>query len=113
MQPFRHINKENIKMIINGKEYHLPKLSFNTMCRLEEMGVSLTELNKMPMATIRAFAALAIGSIDKAGEELEKHLISGGELTDILDEIKTAVNESGFFQALGRKNKNQKNQPRA
>lgn len=99
-------------MIINGKEYRLPKLSFNTMCRLEEMGVSLTELNKMPMATIRAFTALAVGSPEKAGEELEQHLISGGELTDILDEIKTAVNESGFFQALGKKKETaKKSQP--
>lgn len=29
-------------MKINGTEYTMPELNFNTMCKLEDMGVSLT-----------------------------------------------------------------------
>ncbi len=90
-------------MIINGKKYVLPELSFNTMCRLEEMGASLSEIGQKPMAAIRAFTALAVGTPEKAGEELEKHLTDGGDLKEIVDEITRAVNESGFFQALSKK----------
>ena len=74
------------------------------MCKLEDMGLNFTALDKKPLETIRAFVALAMnGDIAKAGKELEEHLIAGYDVEDIMKEISRAVTESGFFRALGKR----------
>lgn len=88
-------------MKINNKEYTLPELNFNTLCELEDMGVSLSDFNTKAMSTVRAFIALEMGGdLNKAGKEFEAHLINGGDVKQIVDEINKTVNESGFFRAL-------------
>lgn len=88
-------------MIINDKEYRIPELDFNAMCKLEDMGISLTEMDKKVLTTIRGFMALAIdGDMETAGNELEKHLASGGSMEPIMEDINKAVSESGFFRSL-------------
>ena len=55
-------------MKINGTEYTMPELNFNTMCKLEDMGVSLTEMDQKVLTTVRGFLALAMGDdMEKAG----------------------------------------------
>ena len=102
-------------MILNGNHYEIPELTFNTVCRMEEMGISLTEIEKKPMAAIRGFLALAVGDTEKAGNELEAHILNGGNLESITREINKAVSESGFFQKLaanaGKKTKTVKMNP--
>ncbi len=90
-------------MKINGKIYKMPELSFNAMCQLEDMGISLADFEKKPMAAIRGFLALAIGDAETAGRELEEHIVGGGDFTEIVEEITKAVQDSGFFQALSTK----------
>lgn len=90
-------------MKINGKTYKMPELNFNAMCQLEDMGISLADFEKKPMAAIRGFLALAIGDTETAGRELEAHIVNGGDFTDIVGEITKAVQDSGFFQALSTK----------
>ncbi len=90
-------------MTINGKTYKMPELSFNAVCQLEDMGISLADFDKKPMAAIRGFLALAIGDTETAGRELEAHIVNGGDFTEIIGEISKAVQESGFFQALSTK----------
>lgn len=88
-------------MKINGNEYKIPELNFNTMCMLEDMGLSLTNMDKKVLGTVRAFLALAMdGDEKKAGAEIEAHLINGGNLEEFMSEINEAVQNSGFFQAL-------------
>jgi len=88
-------------MKINGKEYVLPELNFNTMCRLEEIGISLTDMDKRILSAVRGFLALAMGDdLNKAGLEMEQHLAAGGTLDDMMIEINEAVENSGFFQGL-------------
>lgn len=95
-------------MKINGKSYCIPELSFNSICELEAMGVSITSMDKHIMMTVRGFVALAMGGdIAKAGDEIQQHLMNGGSLDEIMPEITKAVNESGFFQAMGRNSKPQ------
>ena len=90
-------------MLINGKNYIMPELNFNTMCRLEEMGVALSDMDQKVLSTVRGFLALAIGGIwKKAGQELEAHLSKGGSLDQMLREINQAVENSGFFQGLAK-----------
>lgn len=90
-------------MIINGSKYTIPELDFNAMCMLEDMGVSLTEMDRKVLSTVRGFLALAMGGDhDKAGREMEAHLASGGSLDELVSEVNRAVSESGFFQALAK-----------
>ena len=87
-------------MVINGNTYKMPERSFNAVCRLEDMGISLADFDKKPMAAIRGFLALAVGDVETAGRELEAHIVNGGDFTEIVGEISKAVQDSGFFQAL-------------
>lgn len=91
-------------MIINGKTYAMPELDFNAMCMLEEMGLSLTDMDKKVLTTVRGFLALAMGGDYKeAGKELETHMADGGSLDQLLQEINQAVEESGFFRSLAKR----------
>lgn len=87
-------------MTINGKNYKLPEFSFETICELEDYGVSLTNLTDKPMKTVRAFAALAIGDAKVASKEIEEHIKNGGNLAEFVEEIQRSISESGFFQSL-------------
>ncbi|MDR0287862.1 MAG: hypothetical protein LBI03_09215 [Clostridiales bacterium] len=87
-------------MTVNGKAYKFPELTFNSMCELEDMGISLTDLEQKPMTVIRGFLALAMGDIETVGKELESHIANGGNFEEILSEITKAVQNSGFFRAF-------------
>ncbi len=90
-------------MKINGKEYKIPELNFNTMCILEDQGVSLTSMDEKMLSTVRGFVSLAMGGdFDRAGDEIEAHLANGGNFDEIIKEIEGAVKESGFFRALSK-----------
>lgn len=85
---------------INGKTYDVPKLDFDTVCQLEENGISLLAMNDRnpKIATmLRAFAAWIIGCTPhEASAEIQAHLEAGGNITDLLTAITTALNDSGF-----------------
>ena len=88
-------------MKINENEYKLPELNFNAMCRLEDMGVSLVDMDKRVLSTVRGFLALAMDDdMERAGVEIEEHLSNGGSLEPLMEDINRAVSESGFFRSL-------------
>lgn len=90
-------------MKINKKSYKSAPMNFNTVCQLEEMGISLTELDKKVMSALRAYLAICMGTdIETAGNELEKHLINGGSMDELTETLNKAVEDSGFFQALSK-----------
>lgn len=94
---------------INNKSYDVPKLDFDTVCQLEENGISLLAMNERnpKIATmLRAFTAWIIGCTPReASAEIQAHLESGGNITDLLTAITTALNDSGFSKG-NRQNKN-------
>lgn len=89
-------------MIINGKELKL-EITFNTICQLEDIGVSLGE-DRKTMSMLRGFVAIGLGiSPDEAGEEIEKFVEGGGDITELVKAMSDAMENSGFFQALAKK----------
>ena len=96
-------------VIINGKNYDVPKLDFDTVCQLEENGISLLAMNEAnpKIATmLRAFVAWIIGTSPRnASAEIQAHLENGGSITDLLTAITTALNDSGFSKG-NRQNQN-------
>ena len=89
-------------MIINGKELKL-EITFNTICQLEDIGVSLGE-DRKTMSMLRGFVAIGLGiSPDEAGEEIEKFVEDGGDITELVKAMSDSMENSGFFQSLAKK----------
>ena len=92
---------------INGKNYVPAELTFNNVCKMEEMGASLTDAKNRSMSMIRAYVAITMNAPEEfAGAELEKHVIGGGKIDEVAEAMSEAIEESGFFQAL-QKNEEQ------
>jgi len=93
-----------MKMItINGRTYSRAEMDYNMLCDLEDMGISISEIKGKSMSFIRAYLAKCMGEdAETAGKELNQHFINGGKMEDIMDVIKEVIEESGFFQALGK-----------
>ena len=86
---------------INGKTYTAKKFGYNTLCDLEDMGVSLEKMVQKPMSAVRAYFALHLGNDQElAGEEIENHIIAGGTFEDLIDVMNAEMEDSGFFRAL-------------
>ena len=95
-------------MRINGRDYRIPELDFGTVRRLEENGISFFDLQKPKkkyFSIITAFAGLATQmEPEEVDFVLQQHLLGGGSFEGYLEEITKAVETSGFFQAMMKKN---------
>lgn len=85
---------------INGREYEVPQMDFNTVVELEENGVSLlamSEDNPKIATMLRAFVAWIMNtSAKRAGQEIQEHLANGGNLIDLVSVLTEALENSGF-----------------
>lgn len=89
---------------VNGKRYNAKPFDFNTVCDLEDSGVPITEMAKKPMSMARAYFAICYGGDkEKAGQEIQAHVIGGGNLNEIYTVMGEEMNDSDFFQALNQK----------
>lgn len=86
---------------INGNTYPIKTMDVNMLCDLEDMGISMNEMQSKSFSFIRAILSIWMG-VDpkKAGREIELHLMNGGSLEEIMDGIKVAMEESDFFRHL-------------
>ena len=86
---------------INGKLYQAREITFNAICELEDAGVSLTEIEQKPISTVRSYFAICLGgNKEYAGQEIERHIINGGNLDEIMTAFREELADSEFFQAL-------------
>lgn len=89
---------------VNGKTYTARPFDFNTVCDLEDSGVSLANIKDKPMSAVRAYFTLCYpGDKETAGKEIENHLIGGGDMVGIIEAMNKEMEESDFFQALSKK----------
>ena len=93
---------------INGKEYTMPKMTFDAICELEERGVYLMSMDKNDrrFATmIRGITAWIMDTDNaSASAELQEHISNGGNIADIVNAVTKAIEDSGFFaQGEGQK----------
>lgn len=90
---------------INKKAYGVKPVTFNAICELEELGLSLATLKdfkKNVFGTYRACFAFHSGlPVEVAGEEMGEHLCNGGTLDDFQPFFE-AVLESDFFKRLAK-----------
>lgn len=86
---------------INGKTYQSAEMTFNNVCRMEEMDAPITLGQKVSFSLMRGYLALCMNtSKDNAGEELEKHILSGGNFDELSDAMAEAIENSDFFRKL-------------
>ena len=92
---------------INGQDYKVPEVTFDTICKLEECGISLIELseNKRPKIALlsRAFVAWIMDiEPEKASVVIGEHIKNGGNIVEILDAVYAAIADAGFFGQGGQ-----------
>lgn len=98
-----------MKITVNGNEYEAAKYDFNAHCAMQEMGVDVFEIKKKPMLAARAYFALSSGmDLEDAGKEIEKHIIGGGEMVDIIVALLKEMEASDFFQSIVQTKKEKK-----
>lgn len=90
---------------VNNKRYEAVPFDFNTICDLEDFGVSMSDMQKKAMSATRAYFALCTPSRDLsyAGNEMQAHIISGGKFDDIIKAMTKEMTESDFFRAMQEK----------
>ena len=91
---------------VNGKEYKEAEITFNAVCELEEMGCPLTSIKNSSFSVARAYLALCMGggnnAKELAGQEIQKHVIAGGDISWIVEAFGKAIENSDFFQSLNK-----------
>ena len=94
-----------MKFTINGNEYEGAKYDYNTHCAFQEYGVTALDIRKKPESVLRAYLAISTGMTpEEAGEEIEKHIIGGGNLEELAIGLIKEMGKSDFFQAIVKKN---------
>lgn len=91
---------------INEKLYKAKKFDFNTICDLEDMGISMSEAGRKPMSMARAYFALHLdGDRLLAGNQIEEHVAKGYDLESLYSAMSKEMDESDFFQNLSKRAK--------
>ena len=89
------------KAIIAGKEYEIPEITFEEICRLEENGIYLLNMDpkQRNVATILRGLVAWIMDVEpeQASEVIQEHIQNGGNIIDILDKVYEAIADAGFF----------------
>ena len=89
------------EIVINNHVYKPAEIDFNAVCMFEEMGIPISNAKGRDMSLLRAYLALCMNKpAENAGAELEAHVLSGGDISELASTLAEAIDESGFFRAL-------------
>ena len=88
-------------IVLNGQTYEIPEMTFEQICRLEENGVYLLNMNRKDRNVASMLRGIVAWIIDAepevASATIQAHLEKGGRIDDILVAVREAMEESGFF----------------
>ena len=88
-------------IVLNGQTYDIPEMTFEQICRLEENGVYLLNMNRKDRNVASMLRGIVAWIIDAepevASATIQAHLEKGGRIDDILIAVREAMEESGFF----------------
>ena len=77
---------------INRKVYKAKEFDFNLVCDLEDEGISLEVMQDKPMSMMRAYFGICAGiGKNEAGEEMQKHIVSGGSFEEMVEAMSDAI----------------------
>ena len=96
------------RFTVNGVTYTAKPFDFDLICDLEEMGIEIDKIQKMPMSLIRAYFALCAGVEPTiASSWIQTHLTKGGKMDDITEAMAKEMEESDFFRSLDQETKSE------
>lgn len=88
-------------IVLNGQSYDIPEMTFEQICRLEENGVYLLNLNRKDRNVASMLRGIVAWIMDAepevASATIQAHLENGGRIDDILVAVREAMENSGFF----------------
>lgn len=89
------------EITVNGKTYPTVEMTFNALCDMDEMGVSLEDFDSRHIIRfLRAYLALCMkASPEAAGVEIGAHVANGGTIEDLAACMTEAFEDGGFFRA--------------
>lgn len=94
---------------INGNVYKAKELDFNFLCDLSDAGIGIEEIDTKILSATRVYIASCMGvKPEIAGNEINAHIIKGGDLKDVVEVFSEKANESDFFLALGKNSEPEK-----
>jgi hypothetical protein len=90
---------------INGKKYKAKELTYSDFREMESFGLNLmtdiTSISAKTLSYISGYLAVCGGfGIEVADNEMNEHIINGGDFTEISEAFGESLNESRFFQAV-------------
>lgn len=93
---------------INNKQYNSVPFEFETMCQFEERGIEAEEIgNKKTFSVIKAYFSMCSGLPDViAGQEINSHVINGGDFVEIREVMEKEMDKSDFINAILNRAKN-------
>lgn len=98
---------------INGKKYTAKLVDYNFVCNLEEAGIDIAKFTAKPAKLIREYLAFCGGlESEEAGEEINQHIISGGDMSEAYSALNWALEESDFFRALVKTEEPEEKKPK-
>lgn len=88
------------EITVNGKVYPAVEVTFNVLCDMDEMGVSIEDLDpKHILRFLRAYVAVCMKKTpEEAGEEIGAHVANGGNIEELVTAMTEAFNDGGFFR---------------
>ena len=91
---------------INNRRYEARDFDFNLVCDLQDMKIDVTDFESLSyksIAAVRAYIALCMNvDVNTAGEEIQKHILNGGDIGEVSTIMKTKMEESDFFRAISK-----------
>lgn len=86
---------------LNGNTVNAKKIDFNLLADLDDYGVSIEDAGAKPLVFMRAYIAVCLNkNLTETGEEINAHIVGGGDLGNIMDVLDELLEESDFFRAL-------------
>jgi hypothetical protein len=86
---------------INGVDVTPAKVTFELVCDMEDLGISLEDWSKKELGLLRAYLAASLGVGKKeAGKMIGEHVAKGGLLSELNEAMWHEVAESDFFAGL-------------
>ena len=88
---------------VNGNKYLGKDYDFNTAADFDMMGISISDFGKKNLAVARAYlATYNDNDLVWAGNEIQSHIVNGGNLADLFAVLSGSLANSDFFQALSK-----------
>lgn len=90
--------------VVNGKTYVAKPFNFGMICDLEDLGISLEDMDKIPFKFMRAYFYLCgnFPNLNVASDEINSHVVNGGDMKLIFDVISKEMESSDFFRTFSK-----------